>query len=156
MLIERFPYRRIEAGRQPRDRILGHHPVAEAGGPPSLRCRRRRHFRATRKRLPSSPKILFIRAAHRKRKPEAISTRPTASARHTTRIYQGGKLTRIQPRRAARQYGVPLWLHAERLIARKPAVAERSKIVSQASVPEIKGALEQGIASLLARDNDLG
>lgn len=78
----------------------------------------------------------------------------------TSRIYQGGKLTRIQPpTRRSDDIGTvyQLWLNAERLIRGEslPKLNE-GNLQSGKSVPEIKAALEQGSESLLARENDVG
>jgi two-component system sensor histidine kinase ChvG len=78
----------------------------------------------------------------------------------TSRIYQGGKLTRIQPptRRSDDVSSIyQFWLSAERMMRGEslPKLNE-GNLQSGKSVPEIKGALEQGSESLLARENDVG
>ena len=77
----------------------------------------------------------------------------------TTRIYQGGKLTRIQPPRRADDVSTAyqLWLNAERLMRGEslPKLNE-GNLQSGKSIPEIKGALEQGTESLIIRENEVG
>jgi two-component system sensor histidine kinase ChvG len=78
----------------------------------------------------------------------------------TSRIYQGGKLTRIQPpsRRGDDVSSIyQIWLNAERTMRAEslPRLNE-GNLQSGKSVPEIKGALEEGTESLIIRENDVG
>ena len=77
----------------------------------------------------------------------------------TTRIYQGGKLTRIQlPRRGDDvSTAYQFWLNAERLMRGEslPKLNE-GNLQSGKSIPEIKAALEQGTESLVIRENEVG
>ena len=78
----------------------------------------------------------------------------------TTKIYQGGKLTRIQPptRRSDDVSTIyQFWLNAERWMRGEslPKLNE-GNLQSGKSLPEIAAALEQGTEALLVRENDLG
>ena len=78
----------------------------------------------------------------------------------TGRIYQGGKLTRIQtPTRRSDDVSTvyQFWLSAERLMRGEslPKLIE-GNLQAGKSIPEIKGALEQGTESLIARENEVG
>ena len=70
----------------------------------------------------------------------------------TTRIYQGGKLTRIQPPRRADDVTTlyQFWLNAERLMRGEslPKLNE-GNLQSGKNIPEIKAALEQGTELLV-------
>ena len=77
----------------------------------------------------------------------------------TTRIYQGGKLTRIQ--QPTRRDGVgtiyQLWLRAERVM-RGESLPKLNEANLQAgkSIKEIASALEEGTDSLIVRENEVG
>jgi two-component system sensor histidine kinase ChvG len=78
----------------------------------------------------------------------------------TSRIYQGGKLTRIQPpTRRSDDVGTvyQYWLGAERMIRSEslPKLNE-GNLQSGKSIKEIKSALEEGTDSLIIRENDVG
>ena len=78
----------------------------------------------------------------------------------TSRIYQGGKLTRIQaPTRRSDDVSTiyQFWLNAERLMRGEslPKLVE-GNLQAGKSIPEIKGALEQGTESLVVRENEVG
>lgn len=78
----------------------------------------------------------------------------------TSRVYQGGKLLRIQPatRRSDDVSSIyQHWLSAERLLRGEslPKLNE-GNLQSGKSIPEVKGALEQNSESLVARENEVG
>jgi two-component system sensor histidine kinase ChvG len=78
----------------------------------------------------------------------------------TSRVYQGGKLTRFQPptRRSDDVGSVyQFWLNAERMMRGEslPKLNE-GNLQAGKSLPEIKAALEEGSEALIARENDLG
>ena len=77
----------------------------------------------------------------------------------TTRLYERGKLMRIQQPSRKDDIGViyQLWLNAERLMRGEslPRLNE-SNLNSGKSIPEIAAALEQGQDSLIVRENEVG